>query len=71
MANKITVDHGVCKGCELCVHACPKKILEIDRTKLNARGYHPAACTDTAGCIACAICAVICPDSAIKVEKEV
>lgn len=70
MANKITIDPEICKGCGLCVHACPKKIVLIDRAKLNSKGYNPAACEETEKCIACAMCAIMCPDSAIKVEKE-
>ena len=70
MANRVTVDENVCKGCELCVAACPKKIMEIDRHWLNKKGYNPSRCIDTEKCIACGMCAIMCPDSAIKVEKE-
>jgi len=70
MANRVTIDEGVCKGCSLCKSVCPKKILELNREKLNAKGYNPAAQTDPGACVACAICAIICPESAIKVEKE-
>ncbi len=70
MANRVTVDENVCKGCGLCVVACPKKIMEINREKLNVKGYNPASVTDAQKCIACAMCAVMCPDSAITVEKE-
>jgi 2-oxoglutarate ferredoxin oxidoreductase subunit delta len=71
MANKVTVNVDICKGCALCVHVCPKKIMKIDRNKLNAKGYNPAICEGMETCIACAMCAMMCPDSAIKVEKEV
>lgn len=70
MAGKITVDTAVCKGCELCVSVCPKKVMVIDHEKLNAKGYNPAKCKDEETCIACGMCGTICPDSAIKVEKE-
>jgi len=70
MPGIVTVFEEVCKGCELCVIACPKKIISLDRAKLNSKGYHPAHCIDTPKCIACAMCAIICPDSAIKIEKE-
>lgn len=70
MANKVTVDERVCKGCGLCVVACPKKIMQIDRHRLNEKGYNPAVCVDLATCIACGMCAIMCPDSAITVEKE-
>ena len=51
---KLTINEERCKGCGLCVRACPKKILQISKTKLNAKGYHPAEMTDIEACIACA-----------------
>ena len=59
-----------CKGCGLCVQACPKKILRLSPDKLNSKGYHPAEITEQDKCISCAFCAVMCPDVIIKVEKE-
>ncbi|MCL2035150.1 MAG: 4Fe-4S binding protein [Oscillospiraceae bacterium] len=70
MANKVTINENVCKGCGLCVVACPKKIVELDHAKINDKGYHPAFVCDIDKCIACAMCAIMCPDSAIKIEKE-
>ncbi|MGI6403149.1 MAG: indolepyruvate ferredoxin oxidoreductase subunit alpha [Oscillospiraceae bacterium] len=70
MANRVTVNEEVCKGCGLCTSVCPKKIMIIDRDKLNAKGYNPATVSNIELCIACAMCAIMCPDSAIKVEKE-
>ena len=67
--SKVTIRTDRCKGCLLCVDACPKKILEADKQKLNAQGYYSVHCTDEEKCIACAMCAVMCPDSAIKIEK--
>ena len=66
---KITINETVCKGCSLCTGVCPKKILELSKDKLNAKGYHPAEIIDESKCIGCAFCATICPDCAIKVEK--
>lgn len=66
---KVTVNELVCKGCGLCVRACPKGVLALSRTKLNAKGYHPAEVTDAASCIGCASCARTCPDVAIRIEK--
>ncbi|MCL1896680.1 MAG: 4Fe-4S dicluster domain-containing protein [Clostridiales bacterium] len=70
MSGKIVVGADICKGCALCVGACPKKLMELDKSKLNAKGYHAAVCVDEDACIACAMCAVMCPDSAITVWKE-
>jgi len=70
MANKVTIDENICKGCGLCTIACPKKIVELDHAKINSKGYNPAFVSDIEKCIACAMCAIMCPDSAIKIEKE-
>lgn len=65
----VTINEELCKGCGLCVRACPKKIMQLSKSKLNSKGYHPAEVTDMAACIACASCARTCPDVAIQIEK--
>jgi len=71
MANRLTINEALCKGCLICAVECPKGILELDLSAVNAKGYNPIKCTDIDKCIACAICARMCPDSVIKVEKDV
>lgn len=66
---KVTVNEDVCKGCGLCVNACPKHIMALDKSHLNRKGYHPARCENEEACIGCAFCATMCPDVAITVEK--
>jgi len=66
----LTFNEATCKGCCLCIDACPKRVLVLDTSKVNAKGYNPVRCTDVDGCTACAICARVCPDSVIKVAKE-
>ncbi len=64
---KVTFDTDRCKGCGLCIDACPKKILVMSE-ELNAKGYHPAAITDENECIA-AHSAHDVPDVVIRSEK--
>ncbi len=66
---KVTFKVDTCKGCGLCVEVCPKKIIQLSKTKFNKKGYSAAECTDPDKCIGCAICATMCPDVAIVVEK--
>lgn len=56
-----------CKGCELCITACPKHVLELDRAIVNVLGYHPVRLTDADGCTSCAFCARVCPDAVFTV----
>ena len=58
-----------CKGCGLCAGACPKKIIFLDKSRINARGYNPAYVKDMDECIGCANCAMMCPDLVITVER--
>ena len=67
--NKVTFREERCKGCELCVNACPKKIIALAKDRLNAKGFHPATVIEMDKCIGCAFCATMCPDVVIEVER--
>ena len=56
-----------CKGCELCITACPHHVLELDQSIVNALGYHPVRLIDPAGCTSCVLCARVCPDAVFTV----
>lgn len=66
---KVTFDVDRCKGCALCTTVCPKKIVVMEKGKINAKGYNPATVYEMDKCIGCAFCANMCPDSVITVEK--
>ena len=66
---KVTIHENVCKGCGLCVNACPKKVLALSKTKMNQNGYYIAESINPQDCIGCTFCAIMCPDCAIVVEK--
>ncbi len=66
---KTTFNVNLCKGCGLCVNACPKHIIKLDEETINAKGYHPAGIINQEECIGCAFCAIMCPDCVITVEK--
>ncbi|MCM1517218.1 MAG: 4Fe-4S binding protein [Pseudoflavonifractor sp.] len=60
-----------CKGCDLCVVACPKDVLVLQPKEVNDRGYHFATAARPDDCIGCANCAVVCPDGCIEVYRVV
>ena len=68
--KSIVFDEEKCKGCGLCIIACPKEIIELDKNKINKKGYNPAGVKDPDLCISCAQCAIICPDVVIKIEND-
>jgi 2-oxoglutarate ferredoxin oxidoreductase subunit delta len=67
----IEVDQARCKSCELCVHACPKKLISIG-SRLNQAGYHPAEFDrkHADACMGCTLCGQMCPEVAITVFRE-
>jgi len=58
----IKINQAWCKGCDICVAFCPKKVLALKDGKAYAA--NPEAC------IKCRLCEYRCPDFAIFVEKE-
>jgi len=66
----IEVNELYCKGCELCVNACPKQVLVLDQDHLTPKGYHPVMLLGE-GCTGCGICAVVCPEAALTVFRSV
>lgn len=57
---KATADTSLCKGCRLCVGACPKGAIE-PLTELNRKGYEVIRVVEET-CIGCGQCYTICPD---------
>lgn len=67
---KIYLNEEYCKGCNLCIHFCPKKVFEPS-TKLSKRGFPQPVVAHIENCNACGMCELLCPDFAIVVEMEV
>ncbi len=67
--GKLTFKEELCKGCGLCVGACPKGILALSKTRLNGKGHTPVELKEPEKCIGCASCAIMCPDCVITVER--
>lgn len=63
--NEHLIDRNWCKGCGICVHFCPKSVLELD-DEGKAVAVRPE------DCICCRLCELRCPDLAIevKIQKE-
>lgn len=66
--GKVKFDIETCKGCELCIEACPQGSLQLS-PKINAQGYHYAVLIQD-NCTGCTNCALVCPDAVITVYRE-
>jgi 2-oxoglutarate ferredoxin oxidoreductase subunit delta len=65
----VIIDEEMCKGCGLCISACPRHAMGL-ASHINTRGFHPAAPLCIEKCNACAQCAIMCPDSCITILKS-
>ena len=56
----LRIDEDECKGCGLCIEACPPKVIGVSE-HLNHYGYCTAMYAGT-GCTGCGICFMACPE---------
>ncbi len=66
----IVVNTDRCKGCSLCVVACPKDVIALAEKAVNVHGYRYAEAVHPDDCIGCASCGIVCPDGCITVYRK-
>jgi 2-oxoglutarate ferredoxin oxidoreductase subunit delta len=62
----VTIAVDRCKGCELCIPACPPRVLTMSRDA-NRVGFHYPELHP--GCTGCAACLLVCPDFVFEVFR--
>ena len=58
--GKIEIVPNECKGCGLCISACPLQSIQFSEA-LNSQGYRPAVFV-ARSCSGCGICFYVCPE---------
>lgn len=66
----IVVNAERCKGCQLCIVACPQDVIELAPKKVNVHGYPYVEPVNVGRCIGCSSCAIVCPDGCITVYRK-
>lgn len=66
----VIVNEERCKGCNLCVVACPASVLKLTERAVNHKGYPYAQTVLDEACTGCSSCAIVCPDGCITVYRK-
>jgi len=67
--GRIKINSEGCKGCGVCIQACPRGVLEFS-PETNLKGLHPARVANEAACTGYGICVLVCPDVVITHEDD-
>ncbi|MFH1530497.1 MAG: 4Fe-4S dicluster domain-containing protein [Pseudomonadota bacterium] len=57
--TEIRIDHGRCKGCDICVAFCTRDVLALNE-------FQKAVVVDLPACTGCDLCVLRCPDFAVE-----
>jgi len=68
LKGAVVVDTERCKGCDLCVVACPEDVLLMSKDA-NSKGYNYSYMEKQDDCNGCSACALVCPDACITVYR--
>ncbi|NWF56790.1 MAG: 4Fe-4S dicluster domain-containing protein [Syntrophaceae bacterium] len=68
-AREILIDVQTCKGCNLCVEVCPRKVF-AQGDRRSRSGYSMPAVAAPEKCSVCFLCEMTCPDLAITLIEE-
>jgi 2-oxoglutarate ferredoxin oxidoreductase subunit delta len=64
--GSVTIDALRCKGCELCIPACPPRVLVMSQARNELGVPYPELLP---GCTGCGACLLVCPDFCFEVYR--
>ncbi len=64
--GRVAIVSERCKGCELCIPACPPRVLVMSQ-QVNQLGYRVPELQP--GCTGCGACLLVCPDFCFEVYQ--
>ncbi len=68
---KLTLDKHRCVGCQICMQACPKQAISIQKQpKLGGKAQKAKMGVDLEKCNFCGACDITCPYGAVKVTQN-
>ena len=62
----LRIERERCKGCELCIPACPPRVLTMS-DEVNGMGFRYPELSP--GCTGCRACLLVCPDFCFEVFR--
>ncbi|HOI88861.1 MAG TPA: ferredoxin family protein [Lentimicrobium sp.] len=68
VVGDIVIDIEKCKGCGVCIPACPQDVISLSKN-VNGKGYNYAEPVND-DCTGCMNCAIVCPDGVITVYRK-
>ena len=63
------VDPDLCKGCDICIESCPRRVYAKSE-EINKKGVYLPYLENGDKCKKCSLCELLCPDQAITVEEK-
>ncbi len=59
--GRLEISADECKGCGLCIVACPVQVIEFSKTVINKQDTSPRP-VQGSGCTGCGTCFYACPE---------
>ena len=66
----IVVDTERCKGCALCVEACPHQVIALSQKRVNVHGYRYVEVAVPDACVGCTSCAIVQTVASLFIERR-